>query len=262
VFPFQWSWSDPTLVFAIVCGVFPALKARDPAVMLQYVTDPVCIAIFSLTMGVYCNAKYTPGKQACLQPWEHQAAMWYLLNGAVFHLLLDFGVGNLKALPVMQQNYQMMDLRYGCLPQHPCGTENGITKSMEPMVWLLTWIEATIDAPLCFVIFTAYLKGWACRKPLEIALATSHILGTLLFMGTELYDGLHQVPPAPNNVGGPNGLLENAVGLDYTDSKFEAQFSFFWFAFIACNSIWYYVPAKLGWIAYEDIVASLAHNRM
>jgi hypothetical protein len=104
VFPFEWSWDDPTLIFALICGIFPALKARDPYVMLQYVTDPVCIAVAALTMVVYWNAK--SGKQAFLQQWEKRAAMWYLLNGAIFHLLLDFGVGNLKALPIMQQNYQ------------------------------------------------------------------------------------------------------------------------------------------------------------
>jgi hypothetical protein len=53
-------------------------------------------------------------------------------------------------------------------------------------------------------------------------------------------------------------MLQYAVSpLDYTNPKFEAQFSFFWFAFIACNSVWYYVPAALGWTAYNDIVDSL-----
>merc|ERR1712093_884760 len=57
-----------------------------------------------------------------------------------------------------------------------------------------TWVEALIDAPLCYLAFFAYLQGWSMRKPLEIVIATSHILGTIFFMGTELWNGL-EVPP-------------------------------------------------------------------
>ena len=50
-----------------------------------------------------------------------------------------------------------------------------------------------------------------------------------------------KVPPAPNNVGGGSfkTMFSNLVGP--SDPKFEAQFSFFWFAFIACNGVWFYL---------------------
>ena len=48
---------------------------------------------------------------------------------------------------------------------------------------MLTWIEAAVDAPLCFLAFVAYLRGWHIRRPLEIVIATSHVIGTLMFMG-------------------------------------------------------------------------------
>ena len=100
------------------------------------------------------------------------------------------------------------------------------------MVWVLTYIEAFIDTPLCIVVFFAYVKGWSCRKPLELIVATSHIVGTILFQGTELYNGLKHVPPAPNNVGGDKGMLEHLT-FDVADARFEVQLSFFWFAFVA-----------------------------
>ena len=55
---------------------------------------------------------------------------------------------------------------------------------MQPMVWVLTWVEAVLDAPLCYAVFIAYCRGWSCRKPLELVVAASHIVGTILFMGT------------------------------------------------------------------------------
>ena len=45
---------------------------------------------------------------------------------------------------------------------------------------------------------------------------------------------VQNVPPQPNNVGGPGGLFENLVGPG--DPRFEAQFSFFWFAYLGCNA--------------------------
>ena len=42
----------------------------------------------------------------------------------------------------MQANYQLMDTRYGCVPEHPCAGERGVTREADPMVWVLTWIEA------------------------------------------------------------------------------------------------------------------------
>ena len=57
-------------------------------------------------------------------------------------------------------------------------------------VWLLTWVEALVDTPLCFLVFVGYVQGWHSRRALELVLCTSHFLGTVFFMGTELHDGL------------------------------------------------------------------------
>ena len=57
----------------------------------------------------------------------------YLLNAIVFHFLLDFGVGTLKHFPSMVQNYQAMDIRYGCIADFPCGTATGIITTSEPV---------------------------------------------------------------------------------------------------------------------------------
>ena len=73
--PFRVSLSDPTLLFAIVCGVFPALKARDPMVIVEYATDPACIAALVMTVAVFLWAK-SGTQQATLQPWQNRAAMW------------------------------------------------------------------------------------------------------------------------------------------------------------------------------------------
>jgi hypothetical protein len=80
--------TDPTMLFAIVCAVFPALKARDPMVIIQYFTSPLCFGVAVVTAAVYAFG--TAGNVVPLKAWEIRAAHWYLLNGAIFHLLLDW----------------------------------------------------------------------------------------------------------------------------------------------------------------------------
>ena len=92
--PFAFSLFDPTLIFVLNCALVPALKARDPAVMAEYATDPLLLAITALTVVVVLFAR--SGQQVKLEPWENRAANWYLWNASVFHLLLDWGVGTLK----------------------------------------------------------------------------------------------------------------------------------------------------------------------
>lgn len=248
------SATDPTMIFTILCAVIPALKDRDPGVMVQFAAEPYVWAAVAMVAVPLLWAR--KGGAALLYPWEQRAATWYLLNAAVFHFLLDFAVGTLKVLPVMQKNYQAMDTRYGCVPSNPCGMEAGVSRDPDPFVWTLTWIEALIDAPLCVLCFLAYTRGWAARKPLELLTCCSHFVGTIIFMAPEFYRGLQHVPPPPNNVGGPGGMLENLVGP--MDPRFEAQFTFFWFAFICANAVWYVVPARLAWIAAADLSEAVA----
>ena len=151
-----------------LCGIFhhPSGSETDRRICVRsrYATDPLLLAIAALTVAVVVFARR--GKQAKLETWEHRAASWYLWNASVFHLLLDWGVGTLKVraqalaratlpilwrctrihsrvthwstvlvtnwvvqfLPTMQKNYQIMDTRYGCLPQHPCDGQLGVAR--------------------------------------------------------------------------------------------------------------------------------------
>ena len=83
----------------------------------------------------------------------------------------------------------------------------------------------------------------------------SHIVGTILFQGTELFRGLKHVPPSPNNVGGEDSMLQHLT-FDPQDPRFEVQASFFWFAFVGCSAVWYAVPFSLGRQAWDHLVAS------
>ena len=177
--------------------------------IFQYLSEPSIWIGIAATSAVVYFARST-GPQAQLESWEVRAATWYLLNGLVFHYVFDFCVPVFNAVPIVRSCYQEMDLRYGCRPEFgACAGKTGVTTSMDPVMWVVCHIECMVDAPLCMLVFVAYLQGWAIRKPLELLLAGLQIAGTIVFQGTELAGGLRHTPPPPNNVGGSRGMLEH-----------------------------------------------------
>ena len=69
--PFRFNLFDPTFLFVLVCALVPALKDRDPNVLLEFATDKGLLAIAALTAAVIVYAR--SGKQAELEAWEQRA---------------------------------------------------------------------------------------------------------------------------------------------------------------------------------------------
>lgn len=223
---------DPTVLFALACFTMPAARIGDPSALLQLLCEPSIWIGVVATLALVWFAR--SGEQVGLEVWEVRAATWYLLNGLVFHYIFDYCIPVLNAVPTIRSMYQEMDLRYGCLPGLlPCPGAppggGGGDKPMDASVWVLCHIECFVDAPICLLVFAAYLRGWSIRKPLELLLAGLQIAGTFVFQGTELYAGLRHTPPPPHNVGGPRGVLQNLILDPFSNTAgFEAQFLFFW----------------------------------
>ena len=60
-------------------------------------------------------------------------------------------------LPTMQENYQRMDTRYGCVPEHPCDGVMGVTREADAMVW----VRAVHVLVMCRAVPVLFLC-WCC----------------------------------------------------------------------------------------------------
>eukprot|EP00942_MAST-04A_sp_MAST-4A-sp1_P013703 g13703.t1 len=237
-------YTDPTFIFFFFCALVPAIKDGDIMKFVKFATSPILIFCYVLTYCVWTWAHN--GKTVKLTKEQRRACYWYLLNGIVFHFLMDFAVGTLKLEDTLGINYFKMDKRYGCVekfmqsPGEDCPHESGY-------IFILTWLEV-LDSIACFFLFRAYVQDLPSRAPLELALAVSHAFGTIIFMGSEWFDGMENTPryyPVSK------GLLKAG------DEGFDDQIAFYWFAFLGCNPVWIAVPFMYGMKAFNEIVAKM-----
>ena len=237
--------TDPTCIFAVLCALVPAIKDGDMMKFIYFMTSPILIFCYLMTYAVW-QWSMTSGKPVKLTKEQRRACYWYLLNGVVFHFLMDFAVGTLKVEDTLGINYFKMDKRYGCVekfmrsPNEDCPHEAGY-------IFIITWIEV-LDTVACFFLFRAYVQNLPSRAPLELGLAVSHALGTIVFVGAEYYDGLENTPryyPVSK------GLLKPG------EEGFDDQVAFFYFAYLFCNPVWIIVPIMYGMKAYNEIVKKM-----
>jgi hypothetical protein len=253
--------TDPTFVFFIFCAIVPALQEGNPLFFLKFCLSPLMVICYFLTYAVWKWAHN--GDQVKLTKAHRRAAMWYLINGIVFHFLMDFavgtlkwdhgdfGVGNWRGTDTLQKNYFLMDKRYGCVESYmeasseKCPEEAGY-------VAILTWIEV-VDALFCFLVFRAYVQNLPSRAPLEIALCSSHFIGTVMFIGAEWWDGMHNTPRY-YPIGQESGKYKF---LGSKQKGFQDQMAYFYFAFLLCNPVWLIVPVIYGRRAYNEVTRAM-----
>jgi len=134
-------YTDPTFIFFFFCALVPAIKDGDIMKFVKFATSPILIFCYVLTYCVWTWAHN--GKTVKLTKEQRRACYWYLLNGIVFHFLMDFAVGTLKLEDTLGINYFKMDKRYGCVekfmqsPGEDCPHESGY-------IFILTWLEVRI----------------------------------------------------------------------------------------------------------------------
>ena len=177
--------------------------------------------------------RWAVGAGALRQPLslrDHRAAMWYLLNGTVIHILMDGLVGAFHVLPLMNENYEKLDLRF----TRPWGDERG------SCILTVSLMELFVKGPLCILLYHAYHTRKSYTDALELLVCALQLYGCIMFSGTELLHGLSNLPADWN--------------LEFT----KEHLLHFWFAFVACEPIWIVVPVWLGWRAFQRATEAAA----
>jgi hypothetical protein len=151
------------------------------------------------------------------------AAEWYWWNAWLYHTVMDGLSGSFHRVPVVVQQYLVLDKRFG-------------THHVVP--WIIGAAEIAIMAPLCFCTIRAILDGdrSGARWPLELVTSAFQLFGMIVFVGAEVYEGQLNVPaldPVGTVAGGrwANVKLFDLYHLTY-----------YWFGFWFCNLVWGWVP--------------------
>merc|ERR1711871_913932 len=224
---------DPTVQFVGGClltpPAFAALEAGGPEKAVGYFTDPFLLGALLLTAAAAWVTQRSPDRQQ-LSLRDHRVALWYLLNGTIIHILMDGLVGAFHVLPLMNENYEKLDIRF----TRSWGDERG------SCILTVSLMELFVKGPLCILLYYAYHTRKSYTDALELLVCALQLYGCVMFSGTELLHGLTNVPADWN--------------LEFT----KEHLLHFWFAFVFCEPIWIVVPIWLGWRSFQRATAAAA----
>jgi hypothetical protein len=217
---------DPTRVFsflvmAIMLGRYAESHDWDASLLLTgFFLNPYVVVFLSIAVAVLrvsnsnSNAKLPP-----LPVYDRWAVEWYWWNAWFYHAVMDGASGSFQLVPVVVQQYQVLDKRFTTHHSVP---------------WTVGAIELFIMQPLCLACVYCILQRHPYRFPLELITSTFQVMGMILFIVAEVFEGQLNVP-ALDPVGIPGNRWAN-VKLDLY------HFTYYWFGFWFCNLIWGVVP--------------------
>lgn len=217
---------DPTRSFSLLCllimSIRHAFATKDPiSTILGLYLNPYALFFLSIaTATVYLSPSSEGQKKTPSLPlYDQWAVEWYWWNAWLFHGTMDGVAGSLRAVPVVVHQYDMLDLRF---PTH------------DVVPWIVGLIELFVMQPLCLGCLYCIRTRHTLRFPLEIVTATLQIMGMVIFVGAELFQGQMHIPALD-----PVGV----EGDRWSNVRFNTyHLTYYWFGFWFCNLIWGWVP--------------------
>ena len=189
--------------------------------------NPYVLAFLSAALlVVYASSpqRVSSNKKAHLRlpKYDQWAAEWYWWNAWLYHATMDGAAGSLRLVPVVVHQYDILDLRF---PTH------------DVVPWLVGLIELLVMHPLCLACLYCIRTRHPLRFPLELVTSTLHIMGMVLFVGAEVYQGQVHIP-AMDPVGRIDDEGNRTISLQFN----LYHITYYWFGFWFCNLVWGYVP--------------------
>jgi EXPERA (EXPanded EBP superfamily) len=218
---------DPTRMFSLLVITIMILRYAQRhdwdfkiAMTSGFFLNPYVVSFFCMaSFSVYYGYSTKPVSASPLPLYDKWVVEWYWWNSWLFHMTMDGVSGSLRLVPVVVQQYDMLDLRF---------------PNRHVVPWIIGMIELVIMGPLCMITAASILKRHPARFALELITSTLHITGMVVFVVAELYEGQLCIP-ALDPVGVPGNMWANM--------KFDMyHFVYYWFGFWFCNLIWGFVP--------------------
>jgi EXPERA (EXPanded EBP superfamily) len=226
------------LVIAIMSARYLMAFDYDVAKLLQgfYLHPSV------LTSLVLYSLPYVLHKQqhASLSSKDRVVVEWYWWNAWLYHTVMDGMSGSFHIVPVVVQQYFVLDKRF---------------ESHHVVPWLIGVMELFVMAPLCFVTMRCVLSNSPYRYPMEIITSTFQLVGMIVFVGAEVYEGQLNVP-ALDPVGIPGNAWANLQFFNLY------HITYYWFGFWFCNLVWGFVPIYRMAVASHECHQALALHKL
>eukprot|EP00744_Colponema_vietnamica_P018686 GILI01026376.1.p1 GENE.GILI01026376.1~~GILI01026376.1.p1 ORF type:complete len:245 (+),score=53.97 GILI01026376.1:43-777(+) len=224
---------DPFVAFCAICIATPLAIQYSTVTqedVKDYLLEPSMLFSFGLMALVVLETTFG-GKCVKLSASERMRARWYLLNGAIIHILMDGLIGVFKTNSLMAANYKKIDIRYS----EPLGNYNGSA------VHVISLCELLIKGPICLILYRMYYRGSAHKELFEFFTCVTQMYGTVVYLGQEFVSG------CPN------------LDVDWHLTFSLHHLVYFWFAIAIGCILYFLVPGYLGYQCYKRILRSEKH---
>lgn len=264
---------DPTVVFTILVILVPIGFELQPEPKIDliktYLLHPpfliCCALIIILEIGALFSPtvkKESPAKRRngtykqnktvsrnLLSSGDYMASRWYLMNGLIYHSLMDPICGFMQNWSLMTKQYSYLDTRFA----HPYNVGSEAAT-------LTVWLEGAVMCPLCVIIFIGYRyilpryrnKNGSWNKGeyskiiwiycLEFIVLLCQSLGTYFFYGAEFILLLTK-----QNTHMPYAKHINELDFDLWENFY------FWFGTVFMVGVWIVIPIILMVRAQREI---------
>eukprot|EP01084_Bolivina_argentea_P271149 461248_1 len=270
-------FSDPTVLFTIAVVLTPlGFEINDPnfieLLKIYFLHAPflICFALIIIlengtlfipqkhavpfkkkkrTNGTYSQPKGLKIRNI-LTTSDYMTSRWYLMNGLIYHSLMDPISGFWQNWSLMTKQYSYLDTRFA--NPYEIGAESAT---------LTVWLEAAVMCPLCILIFIGYryilprIRNTSSKNKskyasivwiycLEFVVCLCQSIGSYFFYGTEMI----------------LLFIGKDTHITYAKNKNELDFDiwecfYFWFGTIFMVAIWVIIPVILMIRAYGQIVS-------
>ena len=175
---------DPTTAFTMAVAFLPLYCCTSVSEAIAYVTQKMFVLSF-VYLGLVVHLVHKDGKTVPLSKRDLMVANWFLMNGVYFNLFLDVVSGQFQSMGLMSKLYLRVEPRYA----------HGPMKDEGMAVFWTSMCELFFQSPICLMLYFAYHRGKAWRRPLEIVLCLLHACGVWWFyfpeVGYFLYFHIH-----------------------------------------------------------------------
>ena len=218
---------DPSVLFGISCIAMVPFVDPTPmtqADVVEYFTHWGMLLSLALLVGtvVVTHQRGT----VRLTPYERRVARWYLINGALIHVLLDGLAGGFKVNKFLAAQFHRLDSRYA----EPVG------EKYASALFLISALELFLKGPVCLYLYACYHRRLPARDVVEVFTCVTQVYGTFIYIGQECLTGF------------------TAWDVDWGLTFSFHHLIYFWFAVFFAVGLYGVVPTYLGYKAALRII--------
>ena len=246
---------DPSVLFTMIVVLLPIILELNSPNLIELIQSYLLAPPFLICFTLILILEFKAPSTSQLTRSEYRVSRWYLMNGLIYHSLMDPITGFMQNWSLMTKQYNYLDQRFAA--PFDVGAETAT---------LTVWMEGAMMCPGCIFLFIGYrymlpkMRDKSDKDSsranivwiycLEFVVGLCQSIGTYFFYGAEfmlLITGQDTNMPYARNI--------KDLDLDVWECFY------FWFGTYAMVWVWIVVPFICMTRSYGQLVDLVLDNK-